>query len=86
MNDPFETTVGNTLKIFGIDVNPFLLHTILYNFIPAVIFAPYIIRKGIEYNDKLLIIIGIFNIIAELMFFILYIKYISKKDESANII
>ena len=80
MNDPFETTIGNILKIFGLDINPLLLHTILYNLIPGFIFAPYIIYKGIQYNDKLIIIIGIFNIIAELMFFILHIKYINKKD------
>jgi len=79
MNDPFETTIGNILKIFGIDINPLLLHTILYNFIPGFIGAPYVIYKGIQYNDKFLIIIGTLNIIAELMFFILHIKYVNKK-------
>jgi len=81
MNDPFERTIGNILKMFGININPYTLHITLYNYIPGFILMPYVIYKGIQYNDKLIIIMGIFMMIVEMRFIISHLKNkINKKD------
>jgi mannosyltransferase OCH1-like enzyme len=36
-----------------------IIRAILYNIIPAFLFAPYLIKKGIKYDDIILIIMGI---------------------------
>ena len=61
-NDIFVTYINNI-----INVNPKLLFIIMYNIIPAVIFAPLLIYKGIQYEDMFLIVIGLCLFIVDSM-------------------
>jgi hypothetical protein len=54
----------------GISNNKKLLFTILYNLIPAIIFAPILLYKGYMYRDIILIIFGLSLFIADSMHFI----------------
>ena len=80
-NDYIVKIVDTILTTFGLNINKNYIHTVLYNFIPAFIFAPILLIKGIKYNDILLIIISIFLFIADLIHFINALRNINKKDE-----
>ena len=74
ISDPFSNLIINILNKFGIEINPIIIHAILYNFIPAYIFAPILIYKGRKYNNNVFIFIGIAVMIIDTMHFIINIK------------
>ena len=72
--DPISNSVIYILNKLGIKINPIIIHAILNNFIPAYIFSPILIQKGIKYNNKIFILIGIAVMIIDTIHFIINIK------------
>nr|QBK89107.1 MAG: hypothetical protein LCMiAC02_02000 [Mimivirus LCMiAC02] len=70
MSDPVVKSISSIFNI----TNTTIVHALIYNFIPAFIFAPYLIYVGIKYNNKLLTIIGISLFIIDTMHFIIALK------------
>jgi len=69
-NDILSYYIDIVLQCIGINIKRKYIFTFLYNFIPAFIFAPFLIYKGYEYHDNTLIIIGVLLFIVDTMHFV----------------
>lgn len=74
-DDKITGVVTNILKNMGMTGLPEeLIFTMLYNFIPAFIFAPYLINRGLKYKDKIIVLMGISLLIVDTMHFYLAMR------------
>ncbi|MBT7903625.1 hypothetical protein HN587_07215 [Candidatus Woesearchaeota archaeon] len=78
-NDFLTNVMLRILRLKKTEKNFSLVFTLLYNFIPAFIFAPYLIMISIQYNLTILLIIGISLFIVDLIHFITAMNKIIKK-------
>ena len=76
-----DPLVKGILKLLNTEHNPKnydLLFTILYNFIPAFIFAPYLMFIGHTHDLVLILVMGIVLFLVDLMHFVKALKTIYK--------
>jgi hypothetical protein len=68
--DPLIDSILKFCRIKRTVKNHDILFTILYNFVPAFIFAPYLIYVGIRYDLTLLLLMGAALFLVDFMHFI----------------
>jgi len=73
-SDPIGNLVNNILNKLEIYVHHKIIQAILYNLIPAYIFAPIFIYKGMKYNNNIFIFIGIAVMIIDSIHFVINVK------------
>lgn len=76
--DPIISAILKALKIRDSSRNHNLLLVILYNFVPAFIFAPYLAYIGLKFDLALVLLIGIALFLVDLTHFIRAMKNLSK--------
>lgn len=61
IKDPLANLLINILSGIGCNITQtaaYVIYIFLYNFMPAVIFGPLLIYKGLQYHDNVLVVIG----------------------------
>ena len=80
IKDPLINLLVSSFNSIGFNVNPNILYILLYNFVPATIFGPLLILKGLKYNDMIIIILGFLLIFVDTIHFFNNSKIILKGD------
>ena len=70
MTWPLVNFIVNLFNKIGIEIDTKLLTIILYNGIPGFIFGTLLLCRGLKYNDKIIMLIGLCLLVIDVYHFI----------------